>query len=130
MVSERAHLRLLQVGECGHNDVGMLLGMTSQVTGECVKLVDPPGGRSLQIEAEVESDLIVPGPGSVKLACHLSDPLGQAPLHRGVHVFIPVDELELPGDGRAPKPMETGQNRFGLFLVDDAGLPQHRGVGD
>ena len=128
MVTERHRLARLEMGEAGHDGVGMLVGAGDQRILERVdpgeRLVD----RAAHPQLEVGRDLVVARAGGVEAARDRPDQLGQAVLDVHVDVFERgvLDQLavgDLGGDL-----LQSGVDGAGVLGRDDALRGKHRGV--
>ncbi len=128
MVAESDGLGGLQMGEAGHR-AGRVGGRGG---GEGVHEVGELGvdavGGVAHPEAEIGGDLVVAAAGGVEAAAGIADAVGQAGLDVHVDVFEGGVESEAAGFDFSGDLGEAVGDGGGVFLGDDAGVGQHRGV--
>ena len=87
VMAEGHRLGGLQMGEAGHQGVGVLLRQVeqcaAQLADECQQAVD----FVAQVEPDVGSDLVVTRPTGVQLLANIADQLNQSSLDIHVHIF-------------------------------------------
>jgi hypothetical protein len=129
-MAQRGRLGTLQVG-VGRQRLGaVLLRQVEQHRLQPDDGLAQPGYRRPGVEAEVERHLVVAAAPCVELAGKLgTEDLVQPPLHRGVDVFVALDE----GEGAILHLLahrgEPAQQRPRILLGDGAGHAQHPGMG-
>ncbi len=95
VVAEAHRLRHLQVGEAGHDHVGVLLGEVQQRLLQVGQQLGDQVDLAAQPQPHVGGDLVVAAAAGVQALAGIAHQLGQARLDVQVHVF----EVELPVEG-------------------------------
>ncbi len=130
MVAEGHRLGGLQVGEAGHDHLGVLLGLRQQALLQAGDLFDDHVDLVAQPQADVGGDLVVAATPGVQLLAGDADAVGQARLDVHVHVFQIDAPVELAGFDLALDLGEAVDDRVALGDAQHAGLFEHGGVGD
>ena len=97
VVAEGDRLSHLQVGEAGHDRVGMLLGQRQQRFLQCTQQGQDLVGGVTQPQANVGGDLVVARAGRVQALAGVADQLGQALLDVEVDILQIQRPLEAAG---------------------------------
>ena len=97
MVAEGDRLRHLQVGEAGHDRVGVLFGQRQQRFLQCTQQGQDLVGGVTQPQANVGGDLVVARAGRVQALAGVADQLGQALLDVEVNILQIQRPLEATG---------------------------------
>ena len=97
VVAEGDGLRHLQVGEAGHDRVGMLLGQRQQRFLQRTQQGQDLVGGVTQPQADVGGDLVVARAGRVQALAGVADQLGQALLDVEVDILQIQRPLEAAG---------------------------------
>ncbi|MOA04207.1 hypothetical protein D3C78_1237510 [compost metagenome] len=130
MVAEAHRLGGLQVGEAGHDDVGVLLGLGQQALLQAGDFAEDHVDLVAQPQADVGGHLVVAATPGVQLLAGDADAVGQTRLDVHVHVFQIDAPVELAGLDLGLDLLQAGDDGVALGGAQHAGLLQHGGVGD
>jgi hypothetical protein len=96
VVADGDRLRALEVRVPRHHPVGVPIRLSAKRLNEHGDLGGQLAGGGAAVEAEIQGDLVVARPACMQRSPRRRD-LGQAPLDRGVNVFVGVEKLEGAG---------------------------------
>ena len=129
-MSERDRLRLLEVGVGRNHRVPSLLSPIHQDGHEMLDLLNSMVDGTAEVEAKIESDLIVAGTPGMETARIVTDQLAKTAFDRGVNVLVGVSTLELSGvrffENTCQPVLDPGHG----IGVEQADFAQHGHVGE
>jgi hypothetical protein len=130
VVGERDRLSLLKVCVGRHDQVAGCFGLVNEDPDEVLDLLDPVIDSAPQVEAKIESDLIVAGTPGMETARIVTDQLAKTAFDRGVNVLVGVSKLELSGvrffENTCQPVLDPGHG----IGVEQADFAQHGHVGE
>jgi hypothetical protein len=130
MMAEKDRLAALEVGVTRHEDLAVRLDPVEERRDKVPNRGIEGSEPAFQPQTDIGGDLVVAGAGGVELAAGPADEIGEACLDRHVNIFLRF----VGGPGAGPKlvenPRKAMDQRRRLVCGKDAGLSQHRHVGD
>ena len=129
-MAEGNRLGHLQMGEAGHEGVGLALGQIQQAAAQAVQLAHQRVDGLTQIEPDVRRDLIVAGTPGVQFLAGLADARHQPRLDVHVHIFQRHRPFETPGLDFRANGVQPGDDLLTLRRAQHAHPRQHARMGD
>jgi hypothetical protein len=109
---------VLQVSHAGHDHRAVLLGPPHERGLQVGHAGRHLARRVPQVEPEVGGDLVVAAAPGAQLAAQRAEPFQQAPLQRGVHVFVFHLRPECSAADRFVQVVQCSENPGQLVVVE------------